>query len=40
MEKTVKIWGREITPYETFPWNTTEAFLRGILGGDIKDGKM
>ena len=35
MEKTVKIWGREITPYETFYCNTTEAFFRGVLGGGI-----
>lgn len=35
MEKTVKIWGKEITPYETFYWGTTEAFFRGVLGGGI-----
>lgn len=35
MEKTIKIWGKEITPYETFYCNTTEAFFRGVLGGGI-----
>ena len=34
MEKTiVKIWGREIPPYETFYWGFTEAYFRGVLGG-------
>ena len=36
MEKTiVKIWGREIPPYETFYIGVTEAFFRGVLGGGI-----
>lgn len=36
MEKTiVKIWGREIPPYETFYWGFTEAYFRGVLGGGI-----
>ena len=35
MEKTVKIWGKEITPYETFHVGVTEAFFRGVLGGGI-----
>ena len=41
MEKTiVKIWGREIPPYETFYWGFTEAYFRGVLGGDFTDGEM
>ena len=36
MEKTaLKIWGREITPYETFNWGVSEDFFRGVLGGGI-----
>lgn len=27
--------GQEIHPYESFYWNTTEAFFRGELGGGI-----
>ena len=42
MEKTtVKIWGREIPPYETFNWGVSEDFFRGVLGGgDFTDGEM
>lgn len=41
MEKTIlKIWGREIPPYETFNWGFTEAYFRGVLGGDFTDGEM
>ena len=36
MEKTiVKIWGREIPPYETFYLGFTEAYFRGVLGGEF-----
>lgn len=27
--------GREIHPYESFYWNESPAFVRGILGGGI-----
>lgn len=41
MEKTIKIWGREIPPYETFHWNVSEAYFRGVLGGgNFTDGEM
>ena len=31
----MKYKGKEIPPYESFYWNTTEDFFRGILGGGI-----
>ena len=42
MEKTiVKIWGREIPPYETFNWGVSEGYFRGVLGGgNFTDGEM
>ena len=34
MEKTiVKIWGREIPPYETFYWGVSEGYFFGVIGG-------
>ena len=36
MKKTIKIWGWTIPPYETFYWDTTEAFFRGVLGGEYR----
>ena len=42
MEKTIlKIWGREIPPYETFNWGVSEGYFHGVLGGGhFTDGKM
>lgn len=41
MDKTVKIWGKEITPYETFYWGVSENYFHGVLGGGhFTDGEM
>lgn len=33
----MKFKDKEIHPYESFYWNTTEAFFRGELGGVSQD---
>ena len=42
MEKTiVKIWGREIPPYETFYWGVSEGYFFGVIGGgNFTDGEI
>ena len=36
MEKTtVKIWGRDIPPYETFYWGVSEGYFFGVIGGEF-----